>query len=147
MFILPNICVTILAAELPLSFEGTINYNQSVYRVRDIHAEPAGLESTSLVIAYGLGKHPSASILCVIYTARMSWSSQCGGFPIWKKHGIDDRNSLHNQDQSLKQTFEKVHSWKNSSCDDAVLITKWNALTHPGGQLNVVALDVQLGNL
>lgn len=42
--------------ELPLSFENTINYNQSVYRIREIHSEPSGLESTSLVVAYGLGK-------------------------------------------------------------------------------------------
>ena len=42
--------------ELPLSFEGTINYNQTVFRIRNIHSEPSGLESTSLVVAYGLGK-------------------------------------------------------------------------------------------
>lgn len=41
--------------ELPLSFDNTINYNQSVYRIRDIHSEPSGLESTSLIVAYGLG--------------------------------------------------------------------------------------------
>lgn len=44
--------------ELPLSFEGTVNYNQSVYRVREIGCEPSGLESTSLLVAYGLGKLP-----------------------------------------------------------------------------------------
>lgn len=41
--------------ELPMSYEWTINYNQSVYRIREIHTEPSGLESTCLVIAYGLG--------------------------------------------------------------------------------------------
>ena len=42
--------------ELPLSFDGTIKYNRSVFRIRRIHSEPSGLESTSLVVAYGLGK-------------------------------------------------------------------------------------------
>lgn len=42
--------------ELPLAFENTINYNQSVFRIRQIHSEPSGLESTTLVVAYGLGK-------------------------------------------------------------------------------------------
>ena len=42
--------------ELPLAYDGTINYNQSVFRIREIHCEPSGLESTSLLLAYGLGK-------------------------------------------------------------------------------------------
>ncbi len=41
--------------ELPRIYEATINYNQSVYRIRKIHTSPAGLESTCLVLAYGLG--------------------------------------------------------------------------------------------
>ena len=41
--------------ELPLSYEATLNYNQSVYRIREIHCEPSGLENTSLLVAYGLG--------------------------------------------------------------------------------------------
>jgi len=40
--------------ELPRHYEMVINYNQSVYNVRGIHTSPAGLESTSLVLAYGL---------------------------------------------------------------------------------------------
>ncbi|KAJ8320425.1 hypothetical protein KUTeg_002012 [Tegillarca granosa] len=40
--------------ELPVSTEAVINYNQSVYNVRDIQTSPAGLESTSLVLSYGL---------------------------------------------------------------------------------------------
>jgi len=42
--------------ELPVSSEAIINYNQSVYNVAGIHTSPAGLESTSLVLSYGLGK-------------------------------------------------------------------------------------------
>ncbi|CAD5117833.1 DgyrCDS6579 [Dimorphilus gyrociliatus] len=40
--------------ELPKLFEAMVNYNQSVYRVKGIHTAPAGLESTSLVLTYGL---------------------------------------------------------------------------------------------
>lgn len=42
--------------ELPVSTEAIINYNQSIYNIVGIHTSPAGLESTSLVLAYGLGK-------------------------------------------------------------------------------------------
>ena len=41
--------------ELPTPFEALINYNQSVFNIRGVHTSPAGLESTSLVFAYGLG--------------------------------------------------------------------------------------------
>jgi ER membrane protein complex subunit 1 len=40
--------------EIPLPHENTINYNQSVARIKGIHSSPSGLESTSLVIVYGL---------------------------------------------------------------------------------------------
>ncbi|KAK7896703.1 hypothetical protein WMY93_022028 [Mugilogobius chulae] len=42
------------APELPIRTEWYINYNQSVSRVRGIHTAPSGLESTCLVVAYGL---------------------------------------------------------------------------------------------
>ena len=42
--------------ELPRPFEATINYNQSVSKVRGIYTAPAGLESTCLVLVYGLGQ-------------------------------------------------------------------------------------------
>ena len=42
--------------ELPLQTEAFVNYNHSVFNIRGIHTAPAGLESTSLVLAYGLGK-------------------------------------------------------------------------------------------
>uniref|UniRef100_A0A8C6SQW6 ER membrane protein complex subunit 1 n=1 Tax=Neogobius melanostomus TaxID=47308 RepID=A0A8C6SQW6_9GOBI len=42
------------APELPIRTEWFINYNQSVLRVRGIHTAPSGLESTCLVVAYGL---------------------------------------------------------------------------------------------
>lgn len=42
--------------ELPLSSESVINYNQSISRIKGIYTAPSGLESTSLVVAYGLGK-------------------------------------------------------------------------------------------
>lgn len=41
--------------ELPLSSESVINYNQSISRLKSIYTAPSGLESTSLVVAYGLG--------------------------------------------------------------------------------------------
>lgn len=44
--------------ELPVNAEAIINYNQSLYNVQGIHTSPAGLESTSLVLSYGLGKSP-----------------------------------------------------------------------------------------
>lgn len=40
--------------ELPLPTENTINYNQSIARIKDIYTAPSGLESTCLVVAYGL---------------------------------------------------------------------------------------------
>ncbi|KAI0215006.1 ER membrane protein complex subunit 1 [Lamellibrachia satsuma] len=40
--------------ELPRPFEAIINYNQSVYKIHGIHTAPAGLESTCLVLCYGL---------------------------------------------------------------------------------------------
>lgn len=42
--------------DLPIVTEQIINYNQSVYNIRGIHTTPSGLESTSLILAYGLGK-------------------------------------------------------------------------------------------
>lgn len=41
--------------ELPLSSESVINYNQSISRTKGIYTAPSGLESTCLVVAYGLG--------------------------------------------------------------------------------------------
>ncbi|KAK2174177.1 hypothetical protein NP493_820g01017 [Ridgeia piscesae] len=40
--------------ELPKPYEAIINYNQSVYKIQGIHTAPAGLESTCLVLCYGL---------------------------------------------------------------------------------------------
>lgn len=42
--------------ELQLSSEHVINYNQSVANIRGIYTAPSGLESTCLVVTYGLGK-------------------------------------------------------------------------------------------
>ncbi|XP_063064520.1 ER membrane protein complex subunit 1 [Engraulis encrasicolus] len=42
------------APELPIRTEWFINYNQTVSRVRGIFTAPSGLESTCLVVAYGL---------------------------------------------------------------------------------------------
>ena len=41
--------------ELPVHTEGIINYNKTLHHIRGIHTSPAGLESTSLVLSYGLG--------------------------------------------------------------------------------------------
>jgi len=43
--------------ELPRPYDRIINYNQSVFNIRGIHTAPAGLESTSLVLCYGLGTY------------------------------------------------------------------------------------------
>ncbi|XP_029994937.1 ER membrane protein complex subunit 1 isoform X2 [Sphaeramia orbicularis] len=42
------------APELPIRTEWYINYNQTISRVRGIYTAPSGLESTCLVVAYGL---------------------------------------------------------------------------------------------
>lgn len=42
--------------ELQLPSENVINYNQSVINIKGIYAAPSGLESTCLVVAYGLGR-------------------------------------------------------------------------------------------
>ena len=42
--------------ELPRPFESMINYNLTVNSIRGIHSSPAGLESTSLILCYGLGE-------------------------------------------------------------------------------------------
>nr|CAD7589368.1 unnamed protein product [Timema genevievae] len=40
--------------ELPIPSESIINYNQTLMRIQGIHTSPSGLESTSLVLVYGL---------------------------------------------------------------------------------------------
>ncbi|KAL4220987.1 DUF1620 superfamily [Mactra antiquata] len=40
--------------ELPVHTEGMINYNQTLYHIQGIHTSPTGLESTCLVLSYGL---------------------------------------------------------------------------------------------
>lgn len=40
--------------ELPILSEAIINYNQTLYRIKDIHTAPSGLESTCFVFAHGL---------------------------------------------------------------------------------------------
>ncbi|XP_041378601.1 ER membrane protein complex subunit 1-like [Gigantopelta aegis] len=40
--------------EIPINTEAILNYNQSVFNIDGIHTAPAGLESTSLVLAYGI---------------------------------------------------------------------------------------------
>ncbi|CAG2066393.1 unnamed protein product, partial [Timema podura] len=42
--------------ELPIPSESIINYNQTLMRIQGIHTSPSGLESTSLVLVYGLGE-------------------------------------------------------------------------------------------
>jgi hypothetical protein len=41
--------------EIPLNYEFSLNYYNYVYNIRGIATSPSGLESTSLVFAYGLG--------------------------------------------------------------------------------------------
>jgi len=50
--------------ELPRPYDRIINYNQTVFNIRGIHTAPAGLESTSLVLCYGLGKHLFINLSC-----------------------------------------------------------------------------------
>ncbi|XP_054002778.1 ER membrane protein complex subunit 1 isoform X1 [Hylaeus anthracinus] len=40
--------------EIPIQMDAIINYNQSVFRVSNIHTSPSGLESTCLVFVHGL---------------------------------------------------------------------------------------------
>lgn len=40
--------------ELPLQHESFLNYNQTVANIKGIYSAPSGLESTSLVLVYGL---------------------------------------------------------------------------------------------
>lgn len=40
--------------ELPLQHESIINYNQTVAKISGIYSAPSGLESTCLVLVYGL---------------------------------------------------------------------------------------------
>jgi len=42
--------------ELPIPPDAIINYNQTVHKARGIHTAPSGLESTCLVLVYGLGR-------------------------------------------------------------------------------------------
>lgn len=42
--------------ELQLPSENFINYNQSIAKIQGIYTAPSGLESTCLVVVYGLGK-------------------------------------------------------------------------------------------
>lgn len=42
--------------EIPIPTETMINYNRTLHRTRGIVTSPSGLESTSLVFVYGLGK-------------------------------------------------------------------------------------------
>jgi hypothetical protein len=46
------------APELPLAPEAALTYNRSLARPARLHAAPAGLESTCLVLATGLGDYP-----------------------------------------------------------------------------------------
>lgn len=50
--------------ELQIPSENIINYNQSIERIHGIYTAPSGLESTCLVVAYGLGK---LALLFIIY--------------------------------------------------------------------------------
>ena len=56
--------------ELPRPFEAIINYNHSVYKIHGIHTTPAGLESTCLVLCYGLGTCCLNLFQCVVVFQR-----------------------------------------------------------------------------
>ena len=43
--------------EIMVNFESVINYYKQVYNIRGIHTVSTGLESTSVVFAYGLGMY------------------------------------------------------------------------------------------
>jgi hypothetical protein len=51
--------------EIMINFESVINYYKYVYNIRGIHTVASGLESTSLVFAYGLGMKEKKGILFV----------------------------------------------------------------------------------
>lgn len=71
------------APELPLPAEAVLNYNRSLHRVRALHTHPAGIESTSLVLATGLGQSYTHSLMNermneekILYLNPQIWSSR-----------------------------------------------------------------------
>lgn len=53
--------------ELPLNYEFSLNYYNYVYNVRGISTSPSGLESTSLVFVYGLGKSQFTRLAFLVF--------------------------------------------------------------------------------
>ena len=51
-----------------INFETVINYYKYVYNIRGIHTVATGLESTSVVFAYGLGKKRTKTLKNVFQT-------------------------------------------------------------------------------
>ena len=80
--------------ELPVNAEAIINYNQSLFMVQGIHTSPAGLESTSLVLSYGLGTSPDLpcvweqNCLIIIYngTVNVLHLAMYSFLPLWRSY-------------------------------------------------------------
>jgi hypothetical protein len=53
--------------EIPLNYEFSLNYYNYVYNVRGIATSPSGLESTSLVFSYGLGKESNQQLFHIFF--------------------------------------------------------------------------------
>lgn len=49
--------------ELPLTADRVLSYNLTLHRLAALHTAPAGLESTSLMLATGLGQSPTTLFL------------------------------------------------------------------------------------
>ncbi len=60
--------------EVPLNYEFSLNYYNYVYNVRGIITSPSGLESTSLVYAYGLGNKQNG---CLLLVSQQSFRISC----------------------------------------------------------------------
>ena len=69
--------------ELPVHTEGIINYNQTLQHIRGIYTAPAGLESTSLVLSYGLGKYLSGRFVPLILDHKASRSNSINEVSWW----------------------------------------------------------------
>lgn len=65
--------------EIPIPTETMINYNRTLHRTRGIITSPSGLESTSLVFVYGLGKFRFFNLcqIGIIIINLLSWCSSC----------------------------------------------------------------------
>ncbi|CAG4970159.1 unnamed protein product [Parnassius apollo] len=93
--------------ELPLPADAVLNYNRTVHRVSALYTHPAGIESTSLVLATGLGecarivrectRTPLASSSPVPCSppASVSVCAQCASIHVPRRHRVHQPRTRH----------------------------------------------------